>query len=119
MSKVTAAVKATLIGTHEDENELAMSQQSKTNFIQHARKDESSGELFMTEDEFIDAIAPKDQDYVSSHVATEDTFSSSRASSELVVRANEAACAAQNSPRPIWNPLSGCRSEENGTNHFE
>lgn len=63
MSKVTAAVKATLVGTQEEE--LAVSQQIKTNFIQHARKDESSGELYMTEDEFIDAIAPKHQDYVS------------------------------------------------------
>lgn len=64
MSKVTAAVKATLVGTQE-EGELAVSQQIKTNFLQHARKDESSGELYMTEDEFIDAIAPKHQDYVS------------------------------------------------------
>jgi solute carrier family 25 aspartate/glutamate transporter 12/13 len=53
-----------LVGTQEEE-ELAVSQQIKTNFIQHARKDESSGELYMTEDEFIDAIAPKHQDYVS------------------------------------------------------
>lgn len=66
MSKVTAAVKATLVGTHEEE-ELAVSQQIKTHFIQHARKDESSGELYMTEDEFIDAIAPKHQDYVSAY----------------------------------------------------
>lgn len=63
MSKVTAAVKATLVGTQEEE--LSVSQQIKTNFIQHARKDESSGELYMTEDEFVDAIAPKHQDYVS------------------------------------------------------
>lgn len=66
MSKVTAAVKATLVGTQEEE--LAVSQQIKTNFIQHARKDESSGELYMTEDEFIDAIAPKHQDYVSEYI---------------------------------------------------
>jgi len=64
MSKVTAAFKATLVGTREEE-ELAVSHQIKTNFIRHARKDESSGELYMTEDEFIDAIAPKHQDYVS------------------------------------------------------
>lgn len=66
MSKVTAAVKATLVGTQEEE--LTVSQQIKTNFIQHARKDESSGELYMTEDEFVDAIAPKHQDYVSTSV---------------------------------------------------
>jgi solute carrier family 25 aspartate/glutamate transporter 12/13 len=66
MSKVAAAVKATLVGTQEEE--LAVSQQIKTNFVQHARKDESSGELFMTEEEFIDAIAPKHQDYVSIYI---------------------------------------------------
>jgi hypothetical protein len=63
MSKVSAAVKASLVGTQEEE--LAMSQQIKANFIQYARKDESSGELYMTEDEFVNAIAPKNQDYVS------------------------------------------------------
>lgn len=64
MTKVSAAVKASLIGSQEEE--LVMSQQIKANFIQYARKDENSGELYMTEEEFINAIAPKNQDYVSS-----------------------------------------------------
>lgn len=63
MSKVTAAVKASLVGTQEDDH--TPSPQIKTNFIQYARKDEGSGELYMTEEEFINAIAPKNQDYVS------------------------------------------------------
>lgn len=62
-TKVTEAVKASLVGTKEEEP--ALSQQIKTNFTQHARKDETTGDLFMTEEEFIDAIAPKNQNYVS------------------------------------------------------
>ncbi|EED17011.1 mitochondrial carrier protein, putative [Talaromyces stipitatus ATCC 10500] len=51
------------LNRNAEEEELAVSQQIKTNFVQHARKDESSGELFMTEEEFINAIAPKNEDY--------------------------------------------------------
>jgi solute carrier family 25 aspartate/glutamate transporter 12/13 len=63
MAKVTQAVKATLVGTTEEE--LGLSQQIKANFIQHAQKDETSGELYMPEEDFVNAIAPKNQDYVS------------------------------------------------------
>lgn len=62
MSKVTEAVKATLVGTEE---ELGLSQQIKANFVQFAQKDETSGELYMAEDDFVNAIAPNNQDYVS------------------------------------------------------
>jgi solute carrier family 25 aspartate/glutamate transporter 12/13 len=37
----------------------------KHHFFHHARKDESTGEHYMTEDDFINAIAPKHEDYVS------------------------------------------------------
>lgn len=63
MAKVTEAVKATLVGTTEEEPGL--SQQIKANFIQYAQKDETSGELYMTEEDFVNAIAPNNQDYVS------------------------------------------------------
>lgn len=53
------AVKESLIGTSDE------SHQARTNFLRHARKDETSGEYFMTEDDFVDAIAPKHEDYVS------------------------------------------------------
>lgn len=42
-----------------------MSHQIKSNFYHHSHKDEQTGELFMTEDDFINAVAPKQEDYVS------------------------------------------------------
>jgi solute carrier family 25 aspartate/glutamate transporter 12/13 len=62
-AKVTEAVKASLVGTKDEE--LATSQQIKNHFAQYARKDETTGDSFMTEEDFINAIAPKNQDYVS------------------------------------------------------
>lgn len=64
MSKVAGAVKASLMGSEE---EPQLSQQIRARFMQHARKDPETGELYMTEKEFIDAVAPKDQDYVSAN----------------------------------------------------
>lgn len=61
MASVKETVKASLVGTSE---EPQLSQQIKSNFLQYARKDENNGELCMTEEQFIDAIAPKNQDYV-------------------------------------------------------
>ncbi|KAL2218611.1 mitochondrial carrier domain-containing protein [Thermoascus aurantiacus ATCC 26904] len=60
MASAKETVKASLVGTAE---EPQLSQQVKAHFLQHARKDESTGELYMTEEDFIDAIAPKDEDY--------------------------------------------------------
>ncbi|KAL4740024.1 mitochondrial carrier domain-containing protein [Aspergillus similis] len=61
MTSVKEAVKESLVGTTVDEPSL--SQQVKANFIKHARKDEATGELYMTEADFVDAIAPKHEDY--------------------------------------------------------
>ncbi|KAH8700769.1 putative mitochondrial carrier protein [Talaromyces proteolyticus] len=60
MTKVTEAVKATLVGKEE---ELQLSQQIKANFVQFAQKDETTGEQYMTEEDFVNAIAPRNQDY--------------------------------------------------------
>lgn len=62
MSSVKEAVKQSLVGSSD---ELQLSHQIKANFHRHARKDEQTGELYMTEDDFINAIAPKQEDYVS------------------------------------------------------
>lgn len=62
MASVTEAVKGTLVGSTE---EPQLSHQSRTTFYRHAQKDEN-GELFMNEGGFIDAVAPKQEDYVSS-----------------------------------------------------
>lgn len=58
------AVKESLLGA-ETAGEPQLSAQSKATFEKNARRDEKSGELFMGEEEFIDAVAPKGEDYVS------------------------------------------------------
>ena len=58
---VKEAVKESLVGTTR---EPQLSQLTKQTFNKHARKDEDTGELFMTEGDFVDAIAPKNEDYV-------------------------------------------------------
>ncbi|BCR91022.1 citrin [Aspergillus chevalieri] len=60
MPSVKEAVKQSLVGSSD---ELQLSHQIKANFHHYARKDNQSGELYMLEDDFINAIAPKDEDY--------------------------------------------------------
>ena len=62
MATITESVKEALVGT-EDEPQL--SSQTRSEFMQHAVKDEESGEYYMGEHEFINAIAPESEDYVS------------------------------------------------------
>lgn len=62
MATVKDTVKESLIGTTR---EPQLSQQTKATFDQHAIKDEETGELYMTEEQFVDAIAPENEDYVS------------------------------------------------------
>ncbi len=65
MSKVAAvkeAVKESLIGSEEP---VQLSSQTKSRFISKAVKDPQTGELFMGSEEFINAVAPADEDYVS------------------------------------------------------
>ncbi|KAJ5653541.1 hypothetical protein N7490_000544 [Penicillium lividum] len=59
MSSVKEAVKETLVGSTE---EPQLSHQARSNFLRHAQKDEN-GEPFMNEDDFINAVAPKQEDY--------------------------------------------------------
>lgn len=61
MASVTEAVKEQFLGSSEQPH---LSHQSRTNFLRHAQKDEN-GELFMNEEHFINAVAPKQEDYVS------------------------------------------------------
>lgn len=61
---VKEAVKDTLLGT---EDPVELSSKTRAYFVHHAVKDAESGELYMGEDEFVNAIAPQDEDYVSVH----------------------------------------------------
>lgn len=65
MAKATAvkeAVKGSLMGTEEH---VQPSAQARARFASHAIKDPETGELYMGADEFINAIAPPSEDYVS------------------------------------------------------
>ena len=61
MATVTEQVKESLVGTTV---EPQLSHQARATFEKHARQD-ADGELFMNEDDFVNAIAPQNEDYVS------------------------------------------------------
>lgn len=62
-SKVKESVKETLLGSEEP---ALLSAHTQATFLKHAHHDEMAGALVMTEPEFVDAIAPEKEDYVSS-----------------------------------------------------
>lgn len=59
---VKEVVKESLLGSKEPSN---LSASHRASFINNAKKDEQTGELYMGPDEFIEAIAPPSEDYVS------------------------------------------------------
>jgi solute carrier family 25 aspartate/glutamate transporter 12/13 len=61
---VKEAVKESLLGT--DEPAAQLSAQTKLRFNNNAVKDPETGELYMGPEEFINAVAPSGEDYVSS-----------------------------------------------------
>lgn len=65
MATVKEAVKESLLGTTR---EPQLSQQARATFDRNARQDDGSEEPYMTEGDFINAIAPPNEDYVSSRV---------------------------------------------------
>jgi solute carrier family 25 aspartate/glutamate transporter 12/13 len=64
LTKAKEVVKESLLGTEVPED-IQLSAQSRANFEKNARKDSGSEELYMSEVEFINAIAPEGEDYVS------------------------------------------------------
>ena len=64
LSKAKEVVKEKLLGTDLEQN-VQLSALSKATFDKNARRDGESGELVMEEEEFINAIAPEGEDYVS------------------------------------------------------
>ena len=67
MATITEVLKEKALGT---EVEPQLSAQTRNNFLQYAKKDEGSDEYYMTESEFVDAIAPEGEDYVCFVLAT-------------------------------------------------
>lgn len=62
MATVKESVKQALVGSTEDPT---LSQQAKQHFMQFAAQDAETGDYYLGENEFIDAIAPAGEDYVS------------------------------------------------------
>ncbi|KAL9125316.1 MAG: hypothetical protein Q9217_005462 [Psora testacea] len=60
MATAKSAIKESLLGT---ELEPDLSLQSKANFERHARTDDVTGEKYMTEYDFVNAIAPSNENY--------------------------------------------------------
>ncbi|GAO15775.1 uncharacterized protein UV8b_03105 [Ustilaginoidea virens] len=69
---IKEAVKETLVGSEVEEPGAQLSAQSRARFNAHAVNDPETGELYMGQDEFINAIAPKDEDY---HKIKRDQYS--------------------------------------------
>ena len=61
MTTVTESIKESLVGTTQ---EPQLSPETRASFTKHARQDED-GELIMDESDFVNAIAPAGEDYVS------------------------------------------------------
>lgn len=89
MSSVTATVKGSLMGSPDEPQ--PGSKQIRSNFFRHARKDEATGDLYMNEEDFVNAIAPSNEDYVSLQCA------SARQTADVAL--------AQNQTGTVRNPL--------------
>lgn len=63
MATVKEQIKESLVGTIV---EPSLSTDAQATFERKAKRDEETGELYMTEEEFVNAIAPENEDYVSS-----------------------------------------------------
>ena len=61
MASVTEQAKEALLGTTD---EPQLSQQTRAEFNSYAIQDSETGEEYLDEEQFINAIAPKGEDYV-------------------------------------------------------
>ena len=59
MAAVKEQVAGVLLGSSPD-----ISHQARSLFYKHAKKDDETGEVYMSETEFINAVAPASEDYV-------------------------------------------------------
>lgn len=66
---VKDAVKGSFLGTEEP---TELSSKTKAAFVSSATKDPESGELYMSQEQFINAIAPADEDYVRKALSAHD-----------------------------------------------
>lgn len=62
MATVSEQMGEVLLGTTD---EPQLSHLTRAAFMKHAQKDHASDDYFLNEDQFIDAVAPESEDYVS------------------------------------------------------
>lgn len=72
MATVTETVKESLLGATVPEG---LSSTSREVFLRHARQDAENGEHYMGEEEFVNAIAPSEENYVSTVISEVHTSS--------------------------------------------
>ena len=80
MATVTEAVKESLLGSSAPSS---LSTESRVTFLRHSQKDED-GELYMNEEDFINAVAPPEEDYVSARPVRHMSLSLRRPSALVV-----------------------------------
>ena len=61
MATAKQAIKESLLGTT---TEPELSQQTRATFDRNARQDDVTGDYYMTEEDFVNAIAPANENYV-------------------------------------------------------
>ena len=73
MTTVEQSIKEGLLGTTREPD---LSQQTRASFDRNAVRDESTGDLYLGENEFVRAIAPETEDYVSypNHLSPRTSF---------------------------------------------
>lgn len=64
MATITEQVKEVLLGAEEDGQ---LSEQTKREFLARAVQDPDTQDYYMSQQEFVDAVAPAGEDYVSDH----------------------------------------------------
>ena len=63
MATAKQAIKESFLGAT---TEPELSEQTRATFNRNARQDEATGDYYMTEEDFVDAVAPANENYVSS-----------------------------------------------------
>jgi len=61
MATLTQSVTEALVGTDQPAD---ISREARLVFLKYAKTDEKTGEQYLEEEEFINAIAPQSEDYV-------------------------------------------------------
>jgi len=101
MATVKESVTEALLGlTQGPTQDPQLSQQTRAAFMKRAIKDEETGEYYLGENEFIDAIAPESEDYVGLSIAL----------CVVTLNADDIDFTAQNKAFAIRNPFPSSRS---------